>query len=526
MKKFKLLFDNLTRREISFLILNVSFLVLLELLFWFSMSMTLNIDDDTGINEYFDNINAPLLLILVVILRLAMSLIYAWILHRTAFTLLVRIRVSLLKKSIKGDYLSFEKLGKSLLSNDIALNSAIVVDTVFINGFKIFNDMLLISSIATAFIIIYGLNVLWITLTLLFLIVVIAYFIRPLVVQWSKTIVKYNNDVFKNADYSLYNLKEIKVNGLYNVVINSSKKVFENYSKTQTKIRFTQLAPKYVVESLFFVCVGLLIYFNMEKGDFDNLLKTTSLIVLVGMRVMPLMNQLLISYNGYKSGIGPLFQLNNSLDSLRKSDKIIEKIGGLNEITIKDVSFNYKSEKILKNFNLILSKGDKIMFFGPSGSGKTTALDVLLGLRIPNNGSVIYEKNLKVYYCSQAPFLPDSSLIDFYKNNTSFDSSWDIFSNILEKIGLEDFANNPDYSIGESGNNLSGGQKQKIALACALCSDSDVLILDEAMSALDEVSIDQLMNLIIDNKKNSSVIMISHDKSLIKYFNKIIKFPL
>ena len=526
MKKFKLIFDNIKKLELIFLISTLLCLVILELLFWFSMSMVLNIDSGLNFNEYLSNISAPLLLIIVVVFRLVMSLIYAWILHKTAFTLLVRLRVSLLKRSIKGDYLSFEKLGKSLLSNDIALNSNIVVDTIFINGLKILNDLLLVFSIATVFVIVYGVNVLWITIVLFFLIVIVAYIIRPFIVGWSKTIVKYNNEVFKNADYSLYNLKEIKVNSLYEVVVNSSKKVFAKYSNIQTKIRFTQLAPKYMIESLFFLSLGVLIYFNGSQGNLDNLLKTTSLIVLVGMRVMPLMNQLLISYNGYKSGIGALDQLNNSLDSLSKLNKIIESKGTSNQISIENVSFKYNSDIILKNFNLTLSKGDKIMLSGPSGSGKTTALDVLLGLRSPEKGSVVYQKNLKVYYCSQAPFLPDSSLIDYYKNNTSSNSSWDIFSKILANIGLTELAKNPNYLIGESGNNLSGGQKQKIALACAFCSDSDVLILDEAMSALDEVSIDQLMNLIKENKRRSSIIMISHDKSLIKYFNKIIKFPL
>jgi ATP-binding cassette, subfamily B, bacterial PglK len=526
MKKFKIIFDNIKRSELILIISILLCLVILELLFWFSMSMTLNIDSGLYFNEYFASRNAPLLLILVVCIRLIMSLIYAWILHKIAFTLLVRLRVSLLTRSIKGDYLSFEKLGKSLLSNDIALNSTIVVDTIFINGFKILNDLLLVSSIATAFIIVYGVNVLWITIVLFSLIAIVGYIIRPLIVAWSKSIVKYNNEVFKNADYSLYNLKEIKVNSLFEAVINSSKKVFTKYSNIQTKIRFTQLAPKYFIESLFFLSIGILIYSSGGKDNLDNLLKTTSLIVLVGMRVLPLMNQLLISYNGYKSGIGALNQLNNSLESLSKFNNIIETKDALNQISIKNVSFKYNSDIILRNFSLNLSIGDKIMLSGPSGSGKTTALDILLGLREPDKGSVIYQKNLKVYYCSQAPFLPDSSLIDYYKNNTSSNSNWDIFSNILASIGLTDLANNPHYLIGESGNNLSGGQKQKIALACALCSDSDVLILDEAMSALDEVSIGQLMNLITEKKRRSSIIMISHDKSLIKYFNKIIKFPL
>ncbi len=175
----------------------------------------------------------------------------------------------------------------------------------------------------------------------------------------------------------------------------------------------------------------------------------------------------------------------------KESKKIIDnKIKG--ELEIKNLSFSYGENKILDNINLNIKNSEKVFLLGYSGSGKTTLINILLGLKIPNNGSIEYAglDNLDVFsYVPQSLELFDDSI----RNNlllgnqhaTEDDMKFVLESmNIWNKLNLINFNTNInclDLNI----NQISGGEKQRIAIARALISNKPIMLLDEPTSSLD-----------------------------------------
>lgn len=209
-----------------------------------------------------------------------------------------------------------------------------------------------------------------------------------------------------------------------------------------------------------------------------------------------------------------------------------ENFGTIKVNNIESIEYNiktfYMNNKLLySNLKWKINKRDKILFIGDSGNGKSTLIKALLGFikinTIKINGINICELDIddlrfKISYLSQnVAILPGS-----IKDNILLGKNYDINS-ILDYSFMKSLLNgkNLDDNLLQRANNISGGEKQKIALARLFLSNPDLILLDECFNALDEdCKIDTLKNL---NKKfkDKTIILISHDLSLAKYFNKI-----
>ena len=173
------------------------------------------------------------------------------------------------------------------------------------------------------------------------------------------------------------------------------------------------------------------------------------------------------------------------------------------DIKLIHVDFSYQySKNIFHNLCLNIPMGSKIGLIGKSGSGKTTLLKIIASLYKPQSGKVCiddidYEKILlstvrsKIAYVPQEPFVFQGSIIDnllmgeyLTKDKTA------IVKEISIIFGLHNFDvghnNDLDFLVQENGNNLSGGQKQKIGLARALIKKPQIILLDEALSNIDK----------------------------------------
>lgn len=204
-------------------------------------------------------------------------------------------------------------------------------------------------------------------------------------------------------------------------------------------------------------------------------------------------------------------------------------------IELKNVSFSYDDKKIFTNFNYIFDK-KKYALIGPSGSGKSTLLKLILGIEHPSNGEVkVNEKNLKdvnkfLYYKNIAYIGQDVYLMnDSIKNNILLGS--DIsdmeFKSIIKKTNLEELINSlprkEESTITSNGQEISGGEKQRIAIARALVKNVDFIFIDESTSQLDRENRKELETMLI-NLENIGVIMISHnyDQETLMKFDSVI----
>lgn len=233
--------------------------------------------------------------------------------------------------------------------------------------------------------------------------------------------------------------------------------------------------------------------------------------------------------------LNEIFQVRSDItDEL--SDSSLTDING--DIEINDLTFNYPGteEPALKNINIKLSKGKTLGIIGKTGSGKTTLVNLLLRLynvergKILIDGRDINDYSLKVLrenigYVPQDNFLFSATVkenIHFFKNIYSDEEIEEsaklscIYDNIM------DFTHGFDTMVGERGTNLSGGQKQRISIARAIIKNPDILILDDALSAVDTKTEEKIIHHFKSILNGKTGIIIAHRISAIKHADEII----
>lgn len=206
----------------------------------------------------------------------------------------------------------------------------------------------------------------------------------------------------------------------------------------------------------------------------------------------------------------------------------------LGDLKLEDVSFSYEIDKpILRNVNIEFLKGSKTAIIGRNGSGKTTIINLLTRMYEPMKGQIllnevnISEITLEAYrnmisVVSQQIYLFNDTI----RNNICLYKEVDdeIIDTACKDSGLEDFLKEVslDYVVGQNGAMLSGGQKQKIALARSLVHDRPIIIFDEATSNTDVYSEHQINGLLHTRLKEKTVIVITHKKEILSEVDQII----
>ena len=211
--------------------------------------------------------------------------------------------------------------------------------------------------------------------------------------------------------------------------------------------------------------------------------------------------------------------------------------GDIGEITIKNLSFQYEERKIIDNLSLSIKKGEKIAFVGESGSGKSTLIKIILGLLKYNEGNVsvgdmelrdicLNDLYHKVSYLSQDAPVFDGTIKEnlVFEKNVSKEQITRALSKVQLAYLIENVAEGLDAEIGEKGTCLSGGEKQRLALARLWFEDSELVILDEATSAMDNLTEENVMRAVIQKLKQKTVIAIAHRLNSIAGFDRIIVF--
>ena len=199
-----------------------------------------------------------------------------------------------------------------------------------------------------------------------------------------------------------------------------------------------------------------------------------------------------------------------------------------NRITVSSLFFYYDKKEILNNINCEIQAGKITGLIGPSGSGKTSFIDLIIGLQEPTKGEIFIDNhNIKSLnmkgWRNSIGYVPQTFtlLFDTIRYNITLGdpsiSENDLYR-ALELSGALDFVNEfpdkIDESIGQSGQKISGGQMQRLALARALVRNPQLLVLDEATSALDPETEKELCKTFSNLKSKTTIIAISHRSSI------------
>ena len=221
-------------------------------------------------------------------------------------------------------------------------------------------------------------------------------------------------------------------------------------------------------------------------------------------------------------------------DQLRNGNAISAAVG---EIAIKNLSFQYGERRIIDDLSLSIKKGEKIAFVGESGSGKSTLIKILLGLLKYNQGEVrlgdmelrgiclndLYDR---VSYLSQDAPVFDGTIKEnlVFEKKVLEEQMLDALSEVQLSHLVENLAEGLNTEIGEKGTCLSGGEKQRLALARLWFEDSELVILDEATSAMDNLTEENVMKSVMQKMEDKTVIAIAHRLNSIAGFDRIILF--
>ena len=313
-------------------------------------------------------------------------------------------------------------------------------------------------------------------------------------------------------------------------------------SKTSIKSRiFTQLALNFAGIGQQLSQVGIIGFgvLAVSSGDLSMgaLIACT---ILSGRTLAPLgqIGGLMGRLNSAKAAYHSVtkFMLEASREEVAKDYFPRDKIEGSIEFSHVNFSYSDDSQIIFNDLNLKINSGEKVAIIGKIGSGKTTILKLILGLYQPNNGSMLIDgANIQ-------QIRPDDIRRQFgvvMQNTYLFSGS--IRDNIgfgLDKIstdeideaanisGVSDFtklmSNGLDYQLSEGGKDLSGGQRQAIALARAIVRKPAVILLDEPTSAMDLTSERAIIRNLKSYFNKQTLVVVTHRMSLLQLVDRVI----
>lgn len=208
------------------------------------------------------------------------------------------------------------------------------------------------------------------------------------------------------------------------------------------------------------------------------------------------------------------------------------------EIVFTNLNFGYNGQPVLQDFSLKLEKGKKYALVGASGCGKSSLVNLLCRFYESDTGVITIDRipitNIKLYDLREHIGLVTQENHVFHDtiwNNIRYskpESTPEEINRAIRLTGLDGFIEKAKDGaltlIGDRGNTLSVGQRQRIAIARAILRDSDILILDEATSALDSESEGEIIANLQDLYEDKTMIVISHRLSTIQQVDEVICF--
>lgn len=327
-------------------------------------------------------------------------------------------------------------------------------------------------------------------------------------------------DDFLDSVNGLTELKIFKADKKQHKKINESA---EEFRKITMKVLVMQLASTTIMDLVAYLGAAIGISLAICGAYFFsvNPFKSLFLCLVAVEFFLPLRafgSAFHVAMNGLSAGKKILSLLNEKEPTW--GEESIDKC----DITMKDIIFSYDKKKtILDNVSLTFKENSLTAIVGESGSGKSTIVSLLLRINAPQVGEILIG-NKDINTISKDSFFSSISLIsyDSYIFNESVKANFKIarsdvsdeeIYSALESVNLKDFIINNgglDKVINEDGSNISGGQKQRLALAMSLVSNKKIYIFDEATSNIDIDSETIIMKNIKELSKTKTVILISH----------------
>ena len=445
-----------------------------------------------------------------------------------------------LKHSMRLPYQDFEdqRSGETL-----SILTKVRADTEkFITNFI---NVFFVIIVSIVFISIYAFRIHWIIMPVyaigIVLIAVVTSLLSRRIKLIQKNIVNETNALAGSTTESLRNIELVKSLGLTDQEVN-------RLNNNTFKILKLELRKVKSIRTISFI-QGTMVNFLQQLITF------TLLWLIFGNAITPGQYLSLVFYSFFL--FAPMQEIGNIIISYREAEASLnnfhtlmlkapelkpakpETIRNIEELEFLNVIFKHQSaqQPALNNISFDVKKGETIAFVGPSGSGKTTLVKLLVGLYIPQQGHIKYNKIDGKYIDfdvlrTQIGFVTQDTQLfaGTIRENLLFVNPSATDEEVLDALGkascntlLTRADKGLDTVIGEGGVKVSGGEKQRLSIARALLRHPHLLIFDEATSSLDSLTEEEITNTIKDvsSKKEQITILIAHRLSTIMHADKI-----
>lgn len=329
---------------------------------------------------------------------------------------------------------------------------------------------------------------------------------------------------FESIKDYFYSLKFIKCSEKDHFLRNQLYTTSASYALHWRRSVFLNSLPRYILE--FLVVISCLIYIYITSSNETSKLNEHFLVLVLFLRLLPIGNSISTSLAQIRNCKYLVQEIKSTLQTSMPDAKRVRgtKVA---KISLTNLTISIGNRTLIKALTTDIFSGEIIGIVGPTGSGKSTLTNVLAGLRAPTDGTIEFysDNGCKTHtpligYIDQYPFVVNGTLAENICLETNATLS-DTMSGHLRKLGLEHLITSKPAPL--NGENLSGGEIQRLNFVRALFVDSNVLIMDEPSSSLDSHTSAILQKIAIDlTKLGYVIIIITHDTNMLEIFDKII----
>ncbi len=525
---YKFLRKYLPLKSQLFFLLLIFFSILIGLLDFFSIYFLQNFNSESGVSISLNHKYVIYFMINFTALFL-FKLIHLIINRLVLVTSEEGLCNEIIKKNFLNRYIDTSDNSDSSIVNLITYESKRLTNSVIKPINLMFSSSLMLSLIVT------GLIIFGYSLTLIigalgtFLLFIIYMSIKKKFDFFNKNLTNKNNERTKNILDILKGSMAIKSYKLENFFFSDFKISNYQIKKLSLLSELYQQVPVKLVELFIIILIFLFYLLNYFYSSTDNLKIDFFVYFYAFYRSYPLVKDIYGAFSNFQNNKESYVQIKKYLDEKfdDSSDKNLN-LKSFNKISFKNISIQRKRKKIINNLSVDIKKSKFMGISGKSGSGKTTLALALSGLINISSGSIylnntkidhkiFYKLRKEIIYLSENPFIVSGTL---EKNMFGMSISNKKLKDYLKLVNFEQIKKH-DY-INTDNDNISYGQKQKIALIRSLLFKPKILILDEALNGIDLKSMSKILNFL--KKQNITVLLITHNISVMKkYCDDILK---
>lgn len=448
--------------------------------------------------------------------------------------------------TLSQDYYSEQKVGglMTYFINDLAAvrmaygpGIMMLIDSTFLGGF-VFYKMFKLNK----------------ELTLILIVPIVLLLVAMVIINKSmRKQFKIRQEKFRDlSDYTQENLSGISIVKAYvreafeiMTFKRKSKELYDTNMKFYKKSVLVEVVTSIIINLIVIAIIGFGAYAvvktanlpDAEKFDVGNF---TAYIALFFMLSWPTraLTRVLSIYSQAGASAQRITDFLETKPSVYDKDNLIEPDVFIPEIEVKNLTFRYPDSNFnaIDNMSFKINQGEMVGILGKTGSGKTTLVDLMLRVYNVKHDEILISKTdimklpLKVVR-DKIGYVPQDNFLfsDTIKNNIAFSNSSLTMEEVINASKLADIYDNVnefqlgfETILGERGVTVSGGQKQRISIARAIAKNPEILILDDAVSAVDTKTEETIIKNLYDLRKGKTTIFIAHRISTVQNLDKII----